>query len=128
MKKRQKWIVLVIAVLISTGLATYLCCFRGVNVHVENHSRETMHNVSIHVTEKQHFLGSLKPGSSESARVNPTGESRVDVEYTDQHGQVRRLIADCYSEGGNMYHGNIQITVGTGGVENVLTDLRLSPL
>ena len=66
----------------------------------------------LHVTGASYQLGDIGPGESATARVNPTSESHLEVEFTDRDGQSQRLHADGYFEPG--YRGMIRVEIKDG--------------
>jgi len=86
-----------------------------------------MTDVTIEVTGKSYPVGDLKPSESASVRVNPSGESHVEIEYRDHQDVQRRLVADCYFEGGRLYHGRIDVTVRNNEIQRIVDDIRIGP-
>ena len=95
---------------------------------VRNEGSTAMTKVSIHVTGESYSIGDLRPSESASVRVNPSGESHVEISYTDNQEVQRRLVADCYFEGGSLYHGKVDITVGDNEIRRVVSNIRVGPL
>jgi hypothetical protein len=97
--------------------ATVYIPTRGVRVTVENHGAATLRAVVVHVTGNSYPLGDLKPMSSRSVKVNPRGESHVEIEYTDESGRPVRLNAGGYFESG--YHGTVWVGIRDGRIDAV---------
>ncbi len=67
-------------------------------------------------------LGDIAPGESATARVNPTGESELEVEFRDTDDQTHRLNAGGYFESG--YRGSIRVEIKDGVIDKNEQDIR----
>jgi hypothetical protein len=82
---------------------------RGTNVILMNQSSDALHSVVVHVTGNSYSVGELEPDKAKSVKVNPTGESHIEIEHVGIDGTAKRLYADCYIEKG--YGGSIEINM-----------------
>jgi len=82
---------------------------RGVLVTVRNSDARALRSVSVHVTGRAYVLGDLEPGATRSVRVNPTGESSVEIRFRDDSGKTKSLDAGGYIEAG--YAGSMEVDV-----------------
>jgi hypothetical protein len=80
--------------------------WRGITVTLENRGPSTLDSVVVHVTGNRYAVGSLAPGQRESVRVQPTGESHVEIEHSRAR---RRLVLDTYLEPGYRQHVRARI-------------------
>lgn len=80
---------------------------RGVDVTVRNGGPSPLKNVVVQVTGNDHSIGDLAVGESRTVRVEPKGESHVELTFVDQRGQEQRLIVGGYFERG--YQGTIEV-------------------
>lgn len=123
--RRTRFLVIVVVILLCGGGAIgYAVCTRGVRVVVRNTGQERMRDVTIHVTGRMYALGDLAPGNSGSQRVSPTGESSVEIEFTDEQGQRVRLGAVGYLEPG--YRGQIEMEIQNGKASAVKDEIQIS--
>ena len=76
----------------------------------------------LHVTGASYQLGDIGPGESATARVNPTSESHLEVEFTDRDGQSQRLRADGYFE--PRYRGTIRVEIKDGLIDKFEDNTR----
>jgi hypothetical protein len=88
-------LVLAAAFLIARDRAT------GVALVLTNVGADPLRSLTVHVKGRSYSLGDLAPGSTKSITVNPTGESDIELAFSD----ARRLKIDCYFESG--YEGEI---------------------
>jgi hypothetical protein len=91
----------------------------GVAFTLTNVGTTTMESVTVQVTGRSYRLGDLTPGTSKTIRVNPAGESHIELVFSG----TRRLKIDCYFESG--YRGKITGDVTPQKVVSVKSDLKL---
>ena len=124
-KRRQFWFIgflACMALLLVVGLVVTL--FRsGIHVTVQNTGSEPLRSVVLHVTGGSYSLGDITPGSTAHAMVHTTGESHLEIEFTDPDGQAQRLDAGGYFEPG--YLGTINISIKDGVIEKNEQQIRL---
>ena len=82
-----------------------------------------MRSVVLHVTGVSYQLGDIPPGASATARVRPTSESGLEIEFTDSDGKVQRLNAGGYFE--SDYRGTIRVSIKDGAIETNEQDIKL---
>jgi hypothetical protein len=95
----------------------------GIRVTVLNAGTKPLRSVMLHVTGSSYDLGSIAPGASAEAIVNPNSESHLEVEFEDIDGQVRRLNAGGYFESG--YRGTIRVSIGDNEIEKNEQDIKI---
>jgi hypothetical protein len=124
-QKRQSWLLLIPAALAVAALVGVLVLqFRaGVQVTVENTGTTSSKAVVLHVTGASYELGDIAPGESAAARVSPTGESSLDIEFTDADGKIQRLKAGGYFESG--YRGSIRVEIKDGQIDKFEDNTKL---
>jgi hypothetical protein len=113
-KQHRWWIASILAIVIFvtlTGVLAYQLQ-SGIRISVENTGTMTLKSVVLHVTGASYQLGDISPGDSASTRVNPIGESHLEVEFVDADGQTQRLNAGGYFESG--YRGAIRVEIKDG--------------
>ncbi|MEX2119380.1 MAG: hypothetical protein WD847_07285 [Pirellulales bacterium] len=87
----------------------------GIQVTVQNTGATPIHSVMLHVTGESYSLGDLASGASGYATVSPSGESHLEIEFTDADGNRQRLNAGGYFERG--YGGTIRLSIEEGAIE-----------
>ena len=118
--KRRRWLLLIPVALV--GLLAFQ--FRsGIQATVENTGTSPLKSVVLHVTGASYDLGDIAPGESATARVNPTGESELEVDFKDTDGQTQRLNAGGYFESG--YRGTIRVEIKDGVIDKNEQDIKL---
>jgi hypothetical protein len=85
-------------------------------VIVTNHGPETLHEATVHVTGASYAIGDLPPGQSKRVRVSPTGESGVQIEFTDKQG--KRVHSDWVGYFEHGYGGSIRLDWKEGRAES----------
>lgn len=91
----------------------------GVTFSLSNVGITAMESVTVQVIGRSYPLGDLAPGSSKSIKVDPTGESHIELVFSG----TRRLTIDCYVESG--YKGKITAEVTPEKVVSVKSDLKI---
>jgi hypothetical protein len=119
----RSWLIIATALLAAAVIPLWP---RGVKAVVRNASDSPMRNVRLVVTGRSYTLGDIRPNETRTARVNPTGESDITIEYTDASGTLKAVRADCYIEHG--YFGTIRVGVANGAVTGKTNDIRVTPL
>ena len=111
--------VLVVAGVIALFAAVLVMLYleRGVLVTVRNSDARALRSLEVHVTGRSYNLGDLEPGASRSVRVNPRGESHVELRFRDHLGKTPAPVVDCYLEAG--YSGTIAVDVDSERVRKV---------
>ena len=106
------------------GLALAIAQLRGPGVlfTLVNAGTEPLPRVTVHVTGRSYSLGAIGPGGSRSVKLNPTGESHIELGLPD----ARRLRIDCYFENG--YRGTIRAEVTPQGAVSVRNEVRAPSL
>ena len=124
-KERSRWVLLIPAVLVALVLIVMLVLqFRsGVQVTVENTGTTPLKSVVLHVTGASYDVGDIAPGESATARVSPTGESELRLEFKDTDGQTQRLNAGGYFESG--YRGSIRVEIKDGQIDKFEDNIKL---
>ena len=112
--KRRWWLLAIPVVLLLIAIVAYQLR-SGIRVMVENTGSTSLNSVVLHVTGASDNLGDIAPGESATARVNPTGESELEVEFKDTDGQTQRLNAGGYFESG--YRGLIRVEIKDGVID-----------
>jgi hypothetical protein len=123
-EKKFRWWLVAIPVLLLVLVGVLLFQFRpGIQVTIQNTGATAMRSVVLHVTGVSYEIGDIPPGASAVARVNPTGESGLEIEFTDSEGKVQRLNAGGYFESG--YRGTIRVSIKDGTIEKNEQDIKL---
>lgn len=124
-KRRLSWLLAIPAALVIAVLIGVLAfeLRSGIQFTVENSGTRPLKSVVLHVTGASSNLGDIAPGASATARVNPTGESHLEIEFTDADGQVQRLDAGGYFESG--YRGTIRVSIKDGVIDKNEQDIKL---
>jgi len=120
--KRRWWLLAIPVVLLLIAVVAYQLR-SGIRVTVENTGSTSLNSVVLHVTGESYDLGDIAPGESATARVNPTGESELEVDFKDTDGQTQRLNAGGYFESG--YRGTIRVEIKDGVIDKNEQDIKL---
>lgn len=123
-KKFRWWLLAIPAGLVAAILMAVVALplRSGIQVTVENSGTKPLKSVTLHVTGASYNLGDITPGASATARVKPTGESHLEIEFTDAGGEVRRLDAGGYFESG--YRGTIRVSIKGGVIDTNEQDIQ----
>jgi len=81
-----------------------------------------MDDVIVHVTGNQYPLGSINLNSKATALVSASGESHIEISYSDK-GIPRRLVVNCYFEPG--YKGRILIELSNGKISKITDNIEI---
>ena len=124
-QKRHWWLAGVsICLLLVVLVMIVLFLFRsGIHVTIQNTGRQPLCSVVIHVTGASHSLGDIPPGATAHGTVHPTGESHLEIEFTDPDGQTHPLDAGGDFEPG--YRGTTNISISDGVIEKNEQQIRL---
>ena len=124
-QKRPCWLAgIPICVLLVVLVVLVLFLFRsGVHVSIQNTGSRPLRSVVLFVTGTSYNLGDIPPGATAHATVHTTGESHLEIEFTDPDGQPHRLDAGGYFEPG--YRGTIDISIKDGVIEKNEQQIRL---
>ena len=95
----------------------------GIQVTIQNTGSQPLRSVVLHVTGASCHLGDIAPGATAKATVQPTGESHLEIQFTDPDGQTRRLDAGGYFESG--YRGTIDVSIQGGILQKNQQNIRL---
>ena len=118
------WWVVSVAIVLVVAAALLLYQLRpGIQVTIQNTGATSMRSVVLHATGVSRELGDILPGASATARVNPTSESNLEVEFTDSDGKVQRLDAGGFFESG--YRGTVHVSIKDGTIEKNEQDIKL---
>jgi len=107
--------------LLSVGFILYQHS-SGVRVKVKNMGAKPIHSVVLHVTGESHQLGDIAPGEFARATVSPSGESSLQIDFSEANGNKRRLDVDCYMERG--YVGVIEVSLKDGHIDAIEERVR----
>jgi hypothetical protein len=124
-QKRPCWLAgIPICVLLVVLVVLVLFLFRsGIHVSIQNTGSQPLRSVVLFVTGTSYNLGDIPPGATAHATVHPTGESHLEIEFTDADGQAKRLDAGGYFEPG--YRGTIDISIKDGVIQKNEQQIRL---
>jgi len=124
-QRRQFWFIgflTCIALLLVAEMAFVF--FRiGIHVTIQNTGNLPLRSVVLFVSGASHSLGDIPAGATAQATVHTTGESHLEIQFTDTRGQTKRLDAGGYFESG--YRGTIDISIKDGVIETNEQQIRL---
>ena len=118
-KKQRRWL---IAVLIIVLVVVMIQSRSGIHVTILNAGATPLRSVVIHVTGDSHSVGDIAPGGAIRVRVRPTSDSHLEIEFTDDDGQLKRLDAGGYFKSG--YRGTIQVSIKEGMIDTNEHNIR----
>ncbi|MFO0448833.1 MAG: hypothetical protein ACK52I_09255 [Pseudomonadota bacterium] len=95
----------------------------GIQVTIQNTGSTPMKSVVLHVTGASYDLGEIAPGAEATARVRPTSESHLEIEFTIADGKTQRVNAGGYFESG--YRGTIRVEIKDGVIDKFEDDIKL---
>ena len=92
---------------------------RGIQVTVQNTGSQSLSTVVLHVignrTDYSYNVGDIAPGISIGAVIGPDKNSHLEIEFTDDKGQRKRLKAGENFEQG--YKGTIWLSIKDGVID-----------
>lgn len=103
----------------------YLYLTRGVYVRVTNNTQNALQDVDITYTGGAIRIATLKPKTSYGRRINPAGESHLELAWLDSSGTKRSHTVNVYFEHG--YRGSIKIVVESDNRISVTDKIRILP-
>ena len=102
-------LVLVIGYLVTRALLTVFLETRaeaaGVEFTLDNAGSEALRAVIVDVTGRSYKLGDLPVGRSKTVKLHPTGDSHIELRFSNGHP----LTVDCYFE--PAYTGRIKARI-----------------
>ncbi len=125
-QKKNRWWLLAIPVGLVVAIVIAIVAFQlrsGIRVTVENIGKTPLNSVVLHVTGASYNVGDIAPGESVTARVNPTSESHLEIEFTNADGKTQRVNAGGYFESG--YRGTIRVEIKDGVIDKFEDDIKL---
>jgi hypothetical protein len=96
----------------------------GIHVTIQNTGSQPLRSVMLNVTGASYSLGDIPPAATAQATLRPTGESHLEIQFTDRDGQTNRLDAGGYFKPG--YRGTISIAIKDGVIQTNEHEIRLS--
>lgn len=84
----------------------------GIQVTIRNAEATPIRAVVVHVTGASYQLGDIASGESAQVVVRSTGESHLEVTFTEADGRTKQLNAGGYCEPG--YRGTIRLSIRDG--------------
>lgn len=119
-KRPWWWVGVPICLLLVVLAVLVLLLFRS---GIQNTGSQPLRSVVLHVTGASYSLGDIPPGGTAHATVHATGESHLEIEFSDPDEQTQRLDAGGYFEAG--YHGTVEISIKDGVIEKNEQQIRL---
>jgi hypothetical protein len=92
----------------------------GVEFTLENAGSEALRAVIVDVTGNSYKLGDLPAGSSKTVKLDATGDSHIELRFSNGH----QLTIDCYFE--PAYSGSIKAKITSQAVIAVEDEIRSS--
>lgn len=86
---------------------------RGVEVVITNDGSRSINNLAIRFTGGTESVAELAPRTTHKVRINPNGESHLEIEFLDSQGVSHREILDVYLE--QNYQGRITVWIDSSG-------------
>jgi hypothetical protein len=115
---------LVIVYLVTRALVTVFLETRaeaaGVEFTLDNAGSEALRTVIVDVTGRSYKLGDLPAGSSKTVELHATGDSHIELRFSNGH----HLTIDCYFE--PAYSGRIKAKITSHAVVAVEDEIRPS--
>ncbi|MES2898923.1 MAG: hypothetical protein V4723_04295 [Pseudomonadota bacterium] len=93
----------------------------GVELTLNNAGPDTLRAVIVEVTGRSYNLGDMPHGSSKTITLNATGDSHIELLFSNG----RRLVIDCYFQPG--YDGSIKVIVTSQAVVAIEDQITSSP-
>ncbi len=95
----------------------------GIEVSLRNDGEATIHSVELHYAGGPSELWTIQPGRSADTVIRPSGESHLEIEFTDNDGKITRLNAGGYFE--QYYRGSIHVSIKDGVIDENEQDVWL---
>jgi len=110
------------AALLLAAMATFAIFYfsRPLVIAVRNIGTQDMHRVIVFVTGDSQPLGDIGAGDEATTPVTPTGDSHVEIEWTEPTGKRARQTAGCYFGPG--FSGRIEVHVADGKIRAIVDD------
>jgi hypothetical protein len=99
-------IFIVVGILVFIG---YLYQRKGVYVSITNNTQTFLKDVGVTYTGGTVRIKGLKPHESYGKRINPNGESHLELEWYESSGVKQSHTVDVYFE--HNYRGSIEISI-----------------
>ncbi len=109
------------------GLFGLVAYGNRVYVTVRNVGHSDLESVVVDVTGQSYDLGSITAGQTKTTRVEPDGESHVELSVLGNHADRQILIVDCYFEPDG-YWGSVTLDVDGGRLVSSQVNISLWPL
>lgn len=123
-KRHWRLIGVTTCLLLTVSVVLVFFLFRsGIHVTVQNSGSQPLRSVALYVTGASYNLGDIAPGETATARIKPTGESHLEIEFIDADGQTQRLDAGGYFESG--YRGTIRVEMKDGQIDKFEEDIKV---
>lgn len=74
------------------------CSSSGVIVEIENASSTPIHDIQLRFTGERSQIAALTPGAKQTIRIKTTGESSLEIIFTDAQQQSHSGKVDTYLE------------------------------
>ena len=117
------WLVMVLIGSTLLSLLVWVQHSRGIKVVVLNTTNATILDLKVSFTGGSFEILRLEAGHVFKTRINPTGESHLDVKWADSNGTQYSEAGGGYFE--RNYRGRIEIEIQPAGVILWKTDVKL---
>ncbi len=112
------------------AVVLFLACFvlfhhPGIHVSVENTGNLPIRSVVLYVTGNSYNLGDIPPTTKAEATARCTGDSHLEIEFSDDTGATKRLDAGGFFQPG--YRGTIRVSIRNGVIEGNEQDIQWWP-
>jgi len=122
-RRRLLLFVALVGVAVIVAGRLHLWPFGGIFVIVKNIGPQPLHDVIVHVTGQSYRIGDVGVGEAPSLRVEPHGQSHVEIEFTDDaKRRFKHVIGGKFESGES--HGTLVVEFENGGIKRVDNQIR----
>ena len=98
------------------------CSSKGIAVTIENKSGHKVKNIVLRYTGGEKEVKEIKNNTSWTGKINPNGESHLEIDFIYQQNSKHHSEIDTYFEEG--YQGRLIITIGQNGEVKFQDDVK----
>ena len=90
-------------------------------VSIHNAGAQSINDVRVYVTGREYLLGQIGNGETKKCRVQPKGESEIELRFKKTNGSEVHHVIDCYLE--SNYRGSVDVDLDDG--DTIQADIKI---